>query len=84
LSGGFVFGLLHRFGRCGQDIGMIFFDELPLTTVGTTIKAKSYQIETPDMEGIRFGAVRADGAAEGTMNGGESRFLAIAVGNNVP
>jgi hypothetical protein len=63
---------------------MIFLDELPPATMGAAIKAKNYQIEAPDVEGVWFGAVRADGAAEGTMNGGESRFLAIAVGNNVP
>jgi hypothetical protein len=63
---------------------MIFLDELPLAAVGTTIKAKSYQIEAPHVEGIRFGAVGTDGAAQGAMNRGESRFLAIAVGNNVP
>ncbi len=60
---------------------MIFFDELPLATVGTTIKAKSYQIEAPDVEGVWFGAVGTDGAAQGTMNRRESYFLTIAVGN---
>jgi hypothetical protein len=63
---------------------MIFIDELPPATMGAAIKAKSYQIEAPDVEGIRFGAVRTDGATQRAMNRRESRFLTIAVGNNVP